>query len=86
MLENLPEKSWILIFSSAMFKTTLRPRWPCVALCGFVARPTVTPFVENRFYFRHFPSKLKIWKVFATLTNKSICEAFARVYCRPAPS
>ena len=24
-------------------------------------------------------------KVFATLTNKSICEALARVYCRPAP-
>ena len=25
-------------------------------------------------------------QVFATLTNKSICEASARVYCRPAPS
>ena len=29
-------------------KTT---RWPSEVPCGLVARPTMTPFVENQFYF-----------------------------------
>ena len=30
--------------------------------------------------------QVEFGQVFATLTNKSICEASARVYCRPDPS
>ena len=30
--------------------------------------------------------RIEFCQVFATLTNKSICEASARVYCQPAPS
>ena len=35
---------------------------------------------------RAFTTKYDFAKVFATLTNKSISEASARIYCRPAPS
>ena len=32
-----------------------------------------------------FYHQVEFCQVFATLTNKSTCEASARVYCRPAP-